>query len=289
MTTQNTPQTPPTATPKFAPTPPELELPAGRAFRGASLNQSDSKTMRYFVLAVVILVAGVLAMYFLSAAKNASAPKPVKVEMTTNEKITAEPVAQAPMPVQAASSDSSSIPVSESLITANAVPAGKGVSMTVAPAATQAPAVVPAPVVKLPDPVTLADAKDQISKLRADLATAASAAAAEKVKADEADRQARELELKVADLVQKLDANEKQKNKMARAAAAASKAQSTPKDDMLALNVLSIGSQGVVVSDASSREFKVSPGGRLPGGATFIGFDASRRLMLTDRGDFQIP
>ncbi|OLP04618.1 hypothetical protein [Rhodoferax antarcticus] len=36
------------------------------------------------------------------------------------------------------------------------------------------------------------------------------------------------------------------------------------------------------------KKYIVMPGGQLPGGATYIGFDAAKSMMRTDRGDFQI-
>lgn len=62
--------------------------------------------------------------------------------------------------------------------------------------------------------------------------------------------------------------------------------QPTP-EEFFALTILEINRNAVVVSE-SGKQSTVEPGALLPGGATFIGFDASSRLMKTDRGDFLI-
>lgn len=68
----------------------------------------------------------------------------------------------------------------------------------------------------------------------------------------------------------------------------ASSKKTLASDDFVAVSVLDIGEEGVLVSD-SVRKYKVRPGGQLPGGATYIGYDPATHLMKTNQGDFQIP
>lgn len=63
------------------------------------------------------------------------------------------------------------------------------------------------------------------------------------------------------------------------------------KEEFVQLAVLEINAERVIVSDESRPDVKigVSPGGELPGGAIYIGFDPETRLMKTNQGEFVIP
>ena len=62
-------------------------------------------------------------------------------------------------------------------------------------------------------------------------------------------------------------------------------------EEVVRVAVVDISPERVVVVDESKPgiRIRVSPGAELPGGATFIGFDPSTRLMKTDQGEFYIP
>jgi hypothetical protein len=60
-------------------------------------------------------------------------------------------------------------------------------------------------------------------------------------------------------------------------------------DDFVALTIVEINGSNVVVKDAQQKQYTVTPGAKLPGGAMFIGFEAKTRTMRTDVGDFQVP
>jgi hypothetical protein len=70
------------------------------------------------------------------------------------------------------------------------------------------------------------------------------------------------------------------------------KTKTAPKEqsqaEYVSLSVLKINALSVVVSD-SIRQYTVTPGAQLPGGAIYIGFDTISRVMKTDQGDFIIP
>ena len=59
-------------------------------------------------------------------------------------------------------------------------------------------------------------------------------------------------------------------------------------DEAFLLSIFEISASGVVVSDNGKR-VTVLPGGKLPGGLIFIGFDPATRKMKTDQGEFNIP
>ena len=59
-------------------------------------------------------------------------------------------------------------------------------------------------------------------------------------------------------------------------------------DEAFLLSIFDISASGVVVSDNGKR-VTVLPGGKLPGGLIFIGFDPATRKMKTDQGEFSIP
>ena len=61
--------------------------------------------------------------------------------------------------------------------------------------------------------------------------------------------------------------------------------------DYVTLSILEIKAESILIADVSKPNVKISvtPGAMLPGGATFIGFDPSSRLLKTDQGDFPIP
>lgn len=58
--------------------------------------------------------------------------------------------------------------------------------------------------------------------------------------------------------------------------------------DFSSLSIYDVSPSGVVVGDGS-KKLVVHPGQKLPGGATFIGFDPTTRTLKTDVGDFMIP
>lgn len=122
------------------------------------------------------------------------------------------------------------------------------------------------------EPATLVEAKDQLSKMRE----------------------------KVARLTQELEQSKQQVTDLEQMSEAKSAPKHTPKtkaksapqppveDEYVTLAVLDISVQGVVVSDSVS-QYTITPGAQLPGGAIYIGFDATSRVMKTDQGDFVIP
>ena len=63
--------------------------------------------------------------------------------------------------------------------------------------------------------------------------------------------------------------------------------QDNASEEVVAMTILDISTKAVVVV-ALNQKYTVLPGSLLPGGATFIGYNPSRRLMVTDHGDFPI-
>jgi hypothetical protein len=59
-------------------------------------------------------------------------------------------------------------------------------------------------------------------------------------------------------------------------------------DEFVTVYVYEATAAGVVVGDKGKKRM-VHPGEKLPGGITFLKFDATTRMMKTDHGDFLIP
>lgn len=128
-------------------------------------------------------------------------------------------------------------------------------------------------------PKTYADALSLIEKLKKD----------SKVLEDDllASRQ-RVAELEAAQEERSAAQEKKASAKAAPSKKPAAQAKNLTPDDFIAVTVMDISDEAVVVSDAT-RKYKVLPGGQLPGGATYIGYDTAAHLMKTDQGDFFIP
>ena len=64
-------------------------------------------------------------------------------------------------------------------------------------------------------------------------------------------------------------------------------ATSDKKEDAIEMKVTKISQYSVDVM-VGLKKYTVASGGQLPGGAIYIGFDAAKSMMYTDRGDFRI-
>lgn len=189
-----------------------------------------------------------------SESQNQVASPPVEVASTPANQGTAAVAAgaaSAPVAKQMAASASSPVTVASSPVTAESGPAG----------AKQAEKVVPVQVTASP---TNSEDHDQLIAMN----------------------------FKLDRLIEELDATKKmvialKAHPPIKPVAPKPVAKQQVNDDLIAVTVVDINTRGVVLSD-SKKEYKIAPGEKLPGGATFIGFDPVARVMKTDRGDIPI-